>query len=325
MTGKIALEEHFGIPGFEEYASGLAAGLDQSIMRQKLLDITEQRLPRMDRHGIELAVLSLTAQGVQAEPDPRRATARAREANDFLAERIIARHPTRFAGFAAIAMQEPEAAAAELERAVRSLHFKGAMLNGYSNLGSRDTGEYYDLPKFFPFWERAQSLSVPVYLHPRDPLPSQQLIYEGHPALLGPAWAWGVETATHALRLIMSGLFDRFPGVTVILGHMGETLPFAMSRVQQRVAAFPEAARLVKPLTAYLRDHFYITTSGNFRTQALLNAMLEVGSERLLFSVDYPYEDMGEAAAWFDACAIAEPDRLKIGRFNAARLLRLDL
>ncbi|MCU1257626.1 MAG: amidohydrolase 2 [Bryobacterales bacterium] len=325
MKGKIALEEHFGIPSFGEYASDLAAGLDQTIMRERLLDVTGRRLREMDEHGIELAVLSLTAQGAQAEPDAKRAVERAREANDFLAQEIVAKHPERFAGFASVALQDPIAAGDELKRAVTQLGFKGAMVNGYSNVVDRDTGEYYDLPKFFPFWERVETVGVPVYLHPRDPLPSQQLIYEGHPALLGPAWAWGVETATHALRLILGGVFDRFPGVNVILGHMGEMLPFAISRVEQRVAAFPETSKLRRPVSRYLQDNFYITTSGNFRTQALLNTMLEVGCDRILFAVDYPYEEMGTASGWFDSCPISEADRRKIGRTNAARLLKLDV
>ncbi|HWF46788.1 MAG TPA: amidohydrolase family protein [Bryobacteraceae bacterium] len=322
MDGKIALEEHFGIPSFASYASKLAAGLDQSGLRDRLLDITDLRLAEMDQNGVEWAVLSLTAQGVQAEPDVRVARERAREANDVLAGHV-AKHSDRFAGFAAIPMQDPDAAAQELERSVRHLGFKGALVNGYSDVGDGGTGEYYDLPKFHPFWERAQSLGVPVYLHPRDPLPDQIKIYEGYPALLGPAWAWGVETATHALRLILSGLFDRYPKVTIILGHLGETLPFAIARVEARVNAFPQASALRKPVSHYLYENFYVTTSGHFRTQALLNAMSEMGADRVLFSIDYPYEPMDKAARWFDYCPISEADRLKIGRLNAQRLLRL--
>lgn len=322
MKGKIALEEHFGIPSFAGYASKLAAGMDQTGMRDRLVDVSDLRLAEMDKNGVELAVLSLTAQGVQAEPDPIVARERARQANDVLAGHV-AKHPSRFAGFAAVPLQDPEAAAQELERAVRQLGFKGALVNGYSNIGNDETGEYYDLPKFDSFWERAQALDVPIYLHPRDPLPNQTVIYEGHPALLGPAWAWGVETATHALRLILSGLFDRYPGVTIILGHLGETLPFAIARVEARVNAFPKASALRKPVSQYLYDNFYITTSGHFRTQALLNTMSEMGADRVMFSIDYPYESMDKAAQWFDNCSISEAGRLKIGRMNAKRLLKI--
>jgi 2,3-dihydroxybenzoate decarboxylase len=322
MKGKIALEEHFGIPSFAGYASKLAAGLDQSGVRERLMEVSDLRLAEMDKNGVELAVLSLTAQGVQAEPNPRVARDRAREANDILAG-LVAKHPNRFAGFAALPLQDPEAAAEELARCVRHLGFKGALVNGYSNVGDTETAEYYDLSQFHTFWEAVQSVAVPIYLHPRDPLPDQIKIYEGFPALLGPAWAWGVETATHALRLILSGLFDRYPGVTIILGHLGETLPFAITRVESRVKAFPEASALLKPVSQYLSDNFYVTTSGHFRTQALLNTMSEMGADRVMFSIDYPYEPMDKAAQWFDHCPISEADRLKIGRLNAQRLLKL--
>jgi 2,3-dihydroxybenzoate decarboxylase len=322
MKGKIALEEHFGIPSFAGYASKLAAGLDQSGVRERLMEVSDLRLAEMDKNGVELAVLSLTAQGVQAEPNPQVARDRAREANDILAG-LVAKHPNRFAGFATLPLQDPEAAAEELARCVRHLGFKGALVNGYSNVGDTGTAEYYDLSQFHPFWEAVQSVAVPIYLHPRDPLPDQIKIYEGFPALLGPAWAWGVETATHALRLILSGLFDRYPGVTIILGHLGETLPFAITRVESRVKAFPEGNALLKPVSQYLSDNFYVTTSGHFRTQALLNTMSEMGADRVMFSIDYPYEPMDKAAQWFDHCPISEADRLKIGRLNAQRLLKL--
>lgn len=163
-------------------------------------------------------------------------------------------------------------------------------------------------------------LKVPVYLHPRDPLPNQLLIYDGHPELLSAAWAYGVETSVHALRLITSGLFDRHPGVNVIIGHMGETLPFAMWRVQHIIKRRGMCEDLKKNISSYLSDNFFITTSGLFRTQALLNTMSEISSDRILFSTDYPYESAEEAATWFDNCSISEPDRVKMGRENAAKL-----
>lgn len=324
MTGKIAVEEHFVIPSFAEYASSAAAGIDQVYMREKLLDFSRLRIPEMDRYGIEMAILSLTAQGVQAEPDVRRAVLRAREANDFLAHEVVAKNPSRFAGFATIALQDPDEAARELERAVRDLGFKGALVNGYSNIGDANTGEYYDLPKFHGFWEHVQRLDVPIYLHPRDPLPHQQVIYEGHPGLMGPAWAWGFETATHALRLILSGLFDRFPKLRIVLGHLGEMLPFSISRTESRLTASGNKSSLNKPLGDYFRENFYISTSGNFRTQALIDCLLEVGADRILFAVDYPYEPTDRACGWFDQCPISEADRVKIGRLNARRLFRLE-
>jgi 2,3-dihydroxybenzoate decarboxylase len=221
MIGKIALEEHFVTPEALAYLPSLGVTAEvQKRIDDGLSDVEQYRLPEMDKYGVELQFVSLTAEGVQMEPDCDKAVKIAKRANDDLAERFLVKHPTRFAGFAAVALQDPKASADELERAVKQLGFKGALANGFSNIGDLNSGEYYDLPKFLPFWERVHELDVPFYLHPRGPLASQQKIYEGHEELLGPAWAFGVETATHALRLITSGLFDRFPKLTVIIGHV---------------------------------------------------------------------------------------------------------
>src|SRR3954451_18498061 len=183
----------------------------------------------MDRYGIAVSVLSLASDGIQGVDDPALAVRRARQANDALASRI-ALHPDRFAGFAAVAMQDPAAAASEAERAVRELGFRGVLVNGYSN-----GAPYYDDERYFGFWETLEGLGVPFYLHPRNPLESMREIYRGRPELLGPTWAFGVEPATHALRLMVSGLFDRFPRLQVILGHLGEGLPFQTYRLEQRL------------------------------------------------------------------------------------------
>jgi predicted TIM-barrel fold metal-dependent hydrolase len=320
MQGKIAVEEHFVTPDHEEYVSStwMSPATRRRVLAS-LVDVSEDRLTAMDRHGIEIAVLSLAAEGVQAELNPARAVTQAARANEALAE-IIGRHRGRFAGLAAVALQDPKAAIAELERAVRELGFKGVCVNGYTSAG--EDGEYYDHPKFLPFWECLASLEVPLYLHPRYPLPAQRRIYAGRPELLGSTWGFGVETATHALRLITSGLFDRVPGATVILGHLGEMLPFALHRMQGRLAA-ALGKSLRRPVTAYLRENFYLSTSGNFHTPSLIGALLEVSADRILFAVDYPFEDMGEAVSWFDGLPISEIDRLKIGRSNARRLLKL--
>jgi 2,3-dihydroxybenzoate decarboxylase len=323
MKNKIALEEHFSIEGMEKYTSGVMnSPVFAQVMRQ-LVDTESLRMESMDKAGIELSILSFNAPGIQAETDPGAAVQAAKRANDFLREKIIARHPDRYAGFAAVALQNPEAAAKELERCVKQLGFKGALVNGYSNLGNENTAVYMDEPKCEVFWAKVAELNVPIYLHPRDPLPGQQRIYEGHPELLSAAWAFGVETSTHALRLITSGLFDRYPGINMILGHLGETLPFGIWRVQHMIDRRGMCRNLKKNVLSYLADNFFITTAGNFRTQALLNTMLEVSSDRILFSTDYPYESAVEAANWFDNCPISEPDRVKIGRENAARLFHL--
>ena len=167
------------------------------------------------------------------------------------------------------------------------------------------------------------ALGVPFYLHPRNPLPTERRYYEGREALLGPTWAFTVETASHCLRMMVSGLFDRFPELTVVIGHMGELLPFAVARTEQRLSHIPSVS-LQRGPQEILRENFFITTSGNFHTQSLQGAIMQVGADRILFAADYPFERTAEAAEWFDAVPISEPDRLKIGRTNAERLLGID-
>jgi len=246
-------------------------------------------------------------------------------ANDFLAEQVSKR-PDRFQAFAALPMQDPELASRELERCITQLGFKGALVNGFSQVDTADNVVYYDAPQFEAFWEVAERLDTPFYLHPRNPIASWAQIYDGHPWLLGPTWAFGQETAVHALRLMASGLFDRHPGLKIILGHMGEGLPYSMWRVDNRNAwvKVPKSYPAKKPLADYFQANFYLTTSGNFRTQTLIDAMLEVGADRILFSTDWPFENVDHAANWFDAASISEADRLKIGRTNAISLFKLD-
>jgi 2,3-dihydroxybenzoate decarboxylase len=278
----------------------------------------------MDAHGIEMMLLSLNAPAVQAIPDPAQADEIARRANDFLAGEVRKR-PDRFQGLAALPMQDPARAARELTRCVKELGFRGALVNGFSQVGNAETGVYYDLPQYRPFWATAERLDVPFYLHPRNPLPRDAKIYEGHSWLLGPIWAFGQETAVHALRLMGSGLFDAHPRLQVILGHMGELLPFALWRVDNSNAWITERNTFPakKRIRDYFRENFHVTTSGNFHTPALLSAMLEVGADRIMFSTDWPFENIDHAANWFDACDISENDRQKIGRTNARRLFKL--
>ncbi len=324
MIGKIAIEEHFVTADAKAYLPALGVTTEvQRHIDDGLTDVERYRLPEMDRNGVQMQVVSLTADGVQLEPDRSKAIDVAKGANDELAEKFLKRHPSRFACLAAVALQDPKAAADELERAVRQLGFKGVLANGFSNLGDLNTAEYYDDPKFLPFWERVAALDVPFYLHPRGPLDSQRAIYAGHPELLGPAWAFGVETGTHALRLITSGLFDRFPSLRLVIGHLGEGLVPMMWRAQNRFDYAPFGKVLKKPLAQYLKDHFYISTSGNFHTPTLLNVIAEMGVDRVLFAVDYPYERSDQAASWFDNCPIGEEARQKIGRLNAITLFKL--
>jgi 2,3-dihydroxybenzoate decarboxylase len=325
IRNKITLEEHFVFPRALPntfHAIGLDAAQRQRI-DEKLLDVEAHRLPEMDANGIGMQVVSLTANGIQGEPNKARAVDLAKAANDWVADKYVGAHPKRFASFAAVALQDPHAAVKETERAVKQLGFKGVLVNGYTNVGDQNTGEYLDLPKYTPFWECVESLNVPVYLHPRLPLPSQRLIYKDHDELLGSMWAFGAETAAHALRLITSGLFDRYPKQQLILGHLGEGLVAMMARAQRRFEYHPCGKHLDKPLTQYMRDNFYITTSGNFHTNTLNNVIAEVGIDRVMFSVDYPYESMAEGATWFDNCPLEGEPRDKVARLNAQRLLKL--
>jgi 2,3-dihydroxybenzoate decarboxylase len=323
VQGKIGLEEHFAIAETLDDSRGFLPADVWPVLKARLIDMHETRLAQMDEHGVEMMILSLNAPAVQAVLDASRAHDIARRANDFLAEQV-ARHPIRFQGFAALPMQDPELAGRELDRCVTQLGFRGALVNGFSQAG--DAALYYDLPRYRPFWSMVERLDVPFYLHPRNPLPAHASIYDGHPWLMGPTWAFGQETAVHALRLMGSGLFDEHPGLTIVLGHLGEGLPYSLWRVDHCNGWVPGrrhkyAAR--KPIAEYFASNFYITTSGNFRTQTLIDAILELGADRILFSTDWPFENVGDAARWFDAASISEADRLKIGRTNAMRLFKL--
>jgi len=318
---KIALEEHFALPETVGISARYAGGY-WSEVNERLLDIHDQRLAAMDKAGIELAVLSLNTT-VQNIPDTQKAIALARRANDFLAEQI-AKRPARFAGFAALPMQDPAAAAQELRRCVRELGFKGALVNGFSQVGAAKRAVYYDLPQYLPFWEEVARLDVPFYLHPRDPLESQRAAYEGHPWLIGSPWSFAADTAVHAVRLMCSGLFDRFPTIQIILGHLGERIPYDLWRLDHRLRFVPNLPAK-RAMQEYFRANFYLTTSGNFCTPSLQHAMRTAGAERVLFSVDYPFERNEQAAAWFDTAEIGEAERRRIGRDNALTLLKLRL
>lgn len=317
MENKIAVEEHVITEGFSAGASMPAAEVE---LAERMVDTEEMRLAEMDASGVSVSVLSLTVPGIQGETDIQAAVDKAVRFNDGLAE-VVARHPDRYRGFAAVPLQEPEAAADELERCVTRHGFLGTMVNGFTGAEDGDRATYYDDPRFDPFWARAEELRVPVYLHPREALVSQRLSYHGYEEIVRAAWGFGVETGTHAIRLILGGVFDRHPRVQVVLGHLGEMLPFAIWRLEHRVGLRPYGKRLERPVSSYLRENFYVTTSGHFSSRALIATIAELGADRVLFAADYPYESMREAAQWFDAAPINPTDLARIGRGNAERLL----
>ena len=316
MVKKIALEEHFLSPGLVDYwrptMTEVPAPATEQLFK-RLTDFGELRLQTMDKAGIARAVLSISGPGVQAERDAATATRLAAESNDFLAAEIQKR-PERYSGFAHLAMQDAKAAADELERSMRELKFCGAMINGHTN------GKYLDDRSYDVFWERAEALNVPVYLHPTDPLVPAPVL-DGVPALRRATWEWGFETGSHALRLVFSGLFDRFPKARLLLGHMGETLPYLLWRFDSRAKLY--GVKLEQPPSHYIKRNIWVTVSGVFAAEPLYCALGALGRERVMFAADYPFENAEEAGHFMDTVPLDEALRADIGYNNAAKLLGL--
>ena len=322
MNGKIAFEEHWSIMETLEDAHGFVGGSSHwDTFQRQILDLGDIRLAEMDKNGIEFTIVSLNAPAVQAVLDTKKAIDLARRANDKLAE-LVAKRPDRFAGFAALPMQDPEAAAAELGRCIKDFGFKWALVNGFSQKDKPDPSIYYDIPAYRGFWGEVSKLDVPFYLHPRG---NREASYEGHPWLTSSPWGFGADTALHALRLCGSGLFDDYPNLKIIIGHMGEGIPYSLWRIDARMRFSPRGYTGKRYLGEYFLENFYITTSGNFSTPTFQCALSVVGIDRILFSVDYPFEDTNDAASWFDSLQMAESDKLKIARTNAIKLFDLKL
>ena len=318
MFRKIALEEHFMTPGFEGYSEAFTSLMSDDQLKQlseKLGDFDGKRIEVMDAAGIDIMILSQTGPGIQAEQDEDLAIAKARRSNDFLGEQIE-RNRSRYAGFAALAMHRPQAAVDELLRCVNELGFKGALINGHT------LGRYYDDPAYDVVWKTVQDLDVPVYLHPTDPYGANPA-YEGHRELAGAIWGWGVETGTHALRLLFGGVFDRFPDLKVVLGHMGEGLPFQRWRFDSRFAVYPNGVHLERKPSDYIGTNILITTSGVCSAPVLAAAVAEMGEDAVMFSVDYPYESVTLANAFIEAAPLPDAVKEKICKGNAQRLFRL--
>ncbi|NUP03966.1 MAG: amidohydrolase [Nonomuraea sp.] len=316
----IGLEEHFVTAELAAYGAGSATIAQPARWRdasKRMLDLADGRIAAMDAAGLDMQVLSLNSPGIQAEPDPATAVSRAAAVNDLLAG-VIADHPGRFAGFAALPLQDPQAAAKELERAVTQLGLRGALVNAHTQ------GRYLDDPALRVVWEHAQGLDVPLYLHPANGVDVPHVM-NGHPELIGPMWSWGTDTASHVLRLIFAGVFDDFPEAKLLLGHMGEGLPYVLWRLDSRWGFHNhhgvELAR-GNP-SEYLRHNLYITTSGVCSAPPLLCALLALGPEHILFGTDYPFEDMPTAVGFLRTAPVSESDRAKIAHLNAERLLRL--
>jgi len=318
----VTLEEHFSTPevvkATAHLQSGQRSGWVQTV-RDKLLDLGEVRIAEMDAAGIDTQVISLVNCGID-KLEPATATALVRNANDQLAA-AVGKHPDRLAGFAALALQDPQAAAAEFERCVCKLGFKGALVHGTVR------GVFLDQPQFTPLFETAQALDVPIYLHPTPPTPPvQEAYYGGLPGNTGfflstAAWGWHAELGMHCLRLMVSGLFDRLPKLKIIIGHLGENLPFSIARADAVLAR--DAEHLKRRVADYFCENFYLTTSGYFTLPPLLCALQVVGADRILFSVDYPFSPNTEGCDFLSSLPISPEDREKIAHGNADRLLKL--
>jgi 2,3-dihydroxybenzoate decarboxylase len=314
----LALEEHFIIPSFLDYLLRGMPAVPSDVrltLIRRLSDFGEERLSEMDRAGVQKSVLSISGPGVQIEPDAVTATRLAAEANDALGD-VVRNRPDRYGGFAHLAMQDPSAAADELERCVRDLGFSGAMINGHTN------GIYLDDVRNDVFWERLQELGVPLYLHPGDSF-RQPYVLSGVPELEKPTWEWTTETATHALRLIMTGVFDRFPRAQVILGHMGETLPYMLWRLDSRYRFTLTDRRVKRNPSDYIRDNFSVTTSGQCSDVPLQAALTAMGEQRVMFSIDYPYESSEVAGRFMETATIPDNTRTLVSHGNAEALLKL--
>lgn len=316
----IALEEAFWYDGLSTSGTPMDSipvkPEKKADWTRKLVDFTEFRIPEMDRAGIDMQVLSLTAPGIQMQPDTETAVADARTANDFLAG-VIREHPDRFQGLAALPLQDPRQAVAELRRAVQELGLCGALVNDHT------LGHYLDEPQYAPFWEALQELETPLYIHP-NPAPSDAWhVLEGYPGLEHASWSWNHRTGGHAMRLIFGGVFDRFPGAQVILGHMGEFLPAQMFRVDTRYADLdPKRQLQLKKLPSeYFGSNITITTSGVFSHSALMDAIQTIGVDNVMFSVDYPYEESEPAAEFMRTAPLAPDDKARVAHGNAQRIL----
>ncbi len=321
MRGKpncpvIAIEEHYWDPDITSNYAGVEAFRDPEMLK-RLHDLGEYRISHMDKAGVDMQVLSHGAPSLQ-KLGADKAVDLAKRANDRLAA-ACQKYPTRFAGFAALPTDNPAAAAAELERCVKTLGFKGAMIHGLSN------GEFLDEPKFDPIWAMAEKLDVPIYLHPSVPHPSVTDVYykkymQDYPMVIRAAWGFTVETATIAIRMVLGGVFQRHPKLKVILGHFGETLPFLVWRIDQALSRPGQKSMSFRQVFS---NNFYVTTSGNFSNPALLCTMMEMGIDRILFAIDYPFVNNEDGMEWIPNMPLCDEDKIKLLSGNAKRLLKL--
>ena len=316
-TRTITLEEHYATPAFIEGPGRMHIGRTSDQLDQ-LYDLGDRRIAEMDAAGIDVQVLTLVAPGVD-QLEEAEAIETARDINDVLAEAVRS-YPNRFAGFANLATPAPDTAADELERMVRKHGFKGGLINGHTR------GRYMDDEFFWPILERAEALEVPLYIHPtRPPQAVVKASYTGNfseevtTGLAMAGWGWHIETAIHVLRLILSGAFDRYPRLQIIIGHLGEALPFMLPRINRRLPM--EMTKLQRPTGDYLRQNLHYTISGFNFLSPFLDLLLQVGVDRIMFSADYPLGSMSEARTFLDQLPVSPSDIEKIAHGNAEALM----
>lgn len=317
----IAIEEAVLLPGLVTQGTALngAIPFKPEVVAQwmkRLPDITAYRLADMDENGVTMQVLSLAPPGVQMQPDAAIAVADAQRANDALAG-IIAAHPTRFGGLAALPLQDPEAAVREARRAMGDLGMAGFLVNGHT------CGHYLDEPQFRTVWAALEELGAALYLHPTPAPTGDWGLPKDRPELVGPLYSWAAETAGHALRVVLGGVFDDFPGARLILGHMGEFLPFHVSRLDVQIDNIVTRVALKKKPSEYLRKNIAITTSGVMDDNMLQAAVRAVGIDNVLFAIDYPFEKSAQAVAFLRDASLPNAQIRKIAHGNAERILRL--
>jgi predicted TIM-barrel fold metal-dependent hydrolase len=319
---------------FSQLTSLQPNGLDTIARLNDMANISS-RLESMDNSGIGYVIVSQSAPNIQGVLDTANATKFATEINDEMYATYTSVYPDRFGFFAVVPMQDPLAAATELERSVTKLHAKGAAINGYTDIGPPEnaTVRYLDDPLNEPFWSKVAELNVPVYLHPRAPPPSQQMMYNNanythsaYPGLVTGGFGFTAEVAVHSMRLMLSGLFDRHPSIQIILGHAAEGLPFLIHRSDHQLAH--EAPGVngphTRPLRYYLKTNFYATLSGVRRLSTVQCTLAEMGEERVMFSADYPFMSNEDQADWFDRLeGVGVATKRNIARGNAKRLLRI--
>lgn len=333
IPGKIALEEHVGnslfsgtfTTPFVNYTNEVNFDIPVYVsdVMARITNI-DSRVAAMDAANITKTVLLYGSPGIQGVFNTTFAVEAARFVNDEIA-RVYTRgnYSGRFDFWCSNALQDPPSAAAELERCVKELGGVGSFVGGYTNNGSADSAVYLDHPSNRVFLEKVVELDVPIYLHPRTPPPGQQLVYEGYNFLAGSAWGFSSETAAHALRLMVSGVFDDFPSLKIILGHCGEGLPFFLPRINHRIRHFVHYWKGKQTPQYYWENNFYVTTSGVQDSGTLLDTLRWTGEDRVMFSVDYPFEDDTEIASWFDRLEMNTHTKKKLAYENAKKLLRL--